>query len=66
MESQTINGFYAVEVSVFDSKTRQVTGKRWFSPDLQIDIRRETERPSTITGKTVRTVEELSDVQVGF
>jgi hypothetical protein len=66
MESQTIDGIYTVVIPVFDSKTKQIIGKRWFSPDYKIDIRRETQRTSTLTGRTIRIVKELSDIRVGL
>jgi hypothetical protein len=66
MASETIDGLYTVVTPVFDSKTYRVIGKRWFSPDFNIDVRRETQRTSTVTGRTIRTVEEMSNIRVGF
>src|SRR5579875_3419046 len=65
MESQTINGIYVVGISITDGKTGQVVGKAWFSPDYKITVRTETERTSAVTGKTIRMVQEMSDIQIG-
>jgi hypothetical protein len=64
METQTINGVNTVANPIFDGKTQQIIGKNWFSPDYKINIRNES-TTITPTGKTLRIVSEMSNVQVG-
>ncbi|HEY7390872.1 MAG TPA: hypothetical protein VH640_20315 [Bryobacteraceae bacterium] len=65
MDSQTINGVFTVAIPVYDGNTKQIVGKTWFSPDYNVAIRIESEHTSTITGKTMRMVQEMSNVKIG-
>ena len=66
MESQTINGVFAIATPMYDGNTpgKKLIGKSWYSPQYKIEVRSEFETVAP-TGKTIRRVTEMSNIQIG-
>jgi hypothetical protein len=65
IESQTINGVYAVAIPNYDANNPgKVIGKAWFSPDYKLTVRSESEM-TTPNGKKIRVIMEMNNIRIG-